>query len=162
MTWDDVIADQSLRNLPYRIETNGHGKLLLTAAPPWRGFLATQVGLLLGDLLPQGRALIRPPIQTGDGVRVPDTAWISSERRQGLKDCVTIPMAPEICVEILSDSNPRIEMARKMTLYFAKGAKEVWLCDEEGRMEFFTALSAPDSVVSSEICPAFPKRIDLD
>lgn len=30
-----------------------------------------------------------------------------------------------------------------MTLYYAKGAQEVWLCDEEGRMEFFTALSAP-------------------
>jgi Uma2 family endonuclease len=70
-------------------------------------------------------------------------------------------LAPEICVEIPTPCNPREELLLKMKLYFAKGAQEVWLCDAEGRMEFFTAPSAPDPVPASVLCPDFPQQIDL-
>ncbi len=40
--------------------------------------------------------------------------------------------------------------------------QEVWLCDEDGRMEFFTALSAPAPVAKSVLCPEFPPQIDVD
>jgi hypothetical protein len=61
-----------------------------------------------------------------------------------------------------SPSNCREEMLEKMPLYYAKGAEEVWLCDEAGRMEFFTARSAPLPVTASVLCPDFPPQIDVN
>ena len=101
------------------------------------------------------------PIQTAEGVRVADVAWISHERRAPYHRATVLPIAPEICVEVISPSNTREEMLEKMTLYYAKGAQEVWLCNESGHMEFFTALSAPEPVPASLLCPAFPKQIDI-
>ena len=53
-------------------------------------------------------------------------------------------------------------MLEKMTLYYAKGAEEVWRGDDAGRMEFFPAVSASQSVATSVLCPAFPTRINVD
>ena len=101
-------------------------------------------------------------IQTSEGVRAPDAAWISLERRAPHRRASVLSIAPEICVEVLSPSNSRQQMLEKMTLYFAKGAEEVWLCDEKGRMEFFTAASAPAPVPASPRCPEFPAQLDVD
>ena len=35
--------------------------------------------------------------------------------------------APELCVEIFSSTNSKVEIAEKVDLYLAKGAKEVWV-----------------------------------
>ena len=53
-------------------------------------------------------------------------------------------------------------MLEKKTLYYAKGAKEVWLCDEHGQMEFFSAISAPEPIPASMLCPDFPRQIVLE
>lgn len=52
--------------------------------------------------------------------------------------------APEICVEIISPSNAKGEMDEKMKLYFAKGAKEVWLISERGAVTFYNPKGAMD------------------
>ena len=46
--------------------------------------------------------------------------------------------APEICVEIISPSNSMAEMHEKISLYLAQGAQEVWLCDQEGKISYFS------------------------
>jgi hypothetical protein len=61
----------------------------------------------------------------------------------------------------VSTANTREEMLGKMQLYFTAGALEVWLCDEDGNMEFFTS-DAAGSVPQSKLCPKFPKRVELD
>lgn len=96
-----------------------------------------------------------------DGVRVPDVTWIYKARRDRFGKTIVLPIAPEICIEILSPFNHREEMLGKMILYYAKGAKEVWLCDENGQMEFFAAESAPKPIPASRLCPNFPKQIEL-
>jgi Uma2 family endonuclease len=45
--------------------------------------------------------------------------------------------APPICVEIVSPSNTATQMEEKRALYFASGAKEVWVCERDGKMRFF-------------------------
>ncbi len=161
-TWEALCADRSLRDLPYKIETNRYNKIIISPASNWHGELQAEIGGLLRDLLPGGKVITECPIETVDGVRVPDVAWISLERRGPHGRAVTLPVAPEICVEILSPSNTRAEMLEKMNLYYKAGAQETWLCDEAGRMEFFTAASAPAPVPASLLCPAFPKQIQID
>lgn len=162
LTWDDILADRSLRDLPYKIETNRYGKIIMSPSSAWRGFLIARLAQVLHEYYAGGGGTLNCPVQTAEGVRVADVAWISKERRAPYKRATVLPIAPEICVEILAPSNSREEMLEKMTLYYAKGAQEVWLCDEEGRMEFFTALSAPEPVPAAVMCPDFPRQIDVD
>jgi Uma2 family endonuclease len=157
MTWENILADRSLRDLPYKIETNRYHQIILSPASAWHGNFGYEIGLLLGRLLPMGKIINKAPVRTSEGVRVADVGWMSRERR-----ATALESAPEICVEILSPSNCREEMLEKMTLYYAKGAEEVWLCDEAGHMEFFTARSAPLPVTISVPCPDFPGQIDVD
>jgi Uma2 family endonuclease len=69
---------------------------------------------------------------------------------------IECPVAPEICVEVLSDSNTENEMAEKRHLYFARVAREVWVCDTGGRLRFF---DADGEIKTSALAPAFPQQI---
>jgi Uma2 family endonuclease len=60
---------------------------------------------------------------------------------------------PEIVVEVLSGSNTRAGMEEKRRLYFEAGAREVWMCDPEGRLDFY---SAAGELPASELMPSFP------
>jgi len=162
LTWEDIIADRSLRDLPYKIETNRYNKIIMSPASAWDGNYEHEIGVMPRTHLPHGKVINEAPVKTSEGIRVADVGWMSRERWAGQKRAVSLDFAPEICVEILSPSNCREEMLEKMTLYYAKGAQEVWLCDEEGRLEFFTASSAPHPVPISVLCQAFPLRINVD
>ncbi len=162
LTWEAICADRSLRDLPYKIETNRFHKIIMSPASNWHSDFQSHIDGHLRRLLPHGQSREEFAIQTEDGVRVPDVVWISRERRAPYRHISPMPVAPEICVEVLSYSNTRAEMLEKMRLYFSGGAQEVWLCGEDGRMEFFTAASAPQPVPQSLLCPDFPRQIELD
>jgi Uma2 family endonuclease len=85
--------------------------------------------------------------------------WRGSGRstRPGLKrkNPVALERAPEICVEVLSPSNSKPEMEEKRALYFGAGAREVWICGLDGKMEFYTA----DLSAASRLCPMFPGQL---
>jgi Uma2 family endonuclease len=160
-TWAEICADPVLKDLPYKIETNRFGKIMMSPASFWHGGFEIEIGHLLKQLMPGGRAVAECAIETTDGIRVSNVAWISRERYLPYRKAVNLPIAPEICVEIVSDANTREEMLGKMQLYFAAGAKEVWLCDEDGKMEFF-ASDSPQPIVPSKLCPKFPLQVELD
>jgi Uma2 family endonuclease len=99
-------------------------------------------------------------VDTTDGTRVADVAWISQERLAPYKEVLSLPIGPEICVEILSKSNTREEMQGKMQLYFAAGTREVWLCDKSGELEFY-AFDLVGPIPRSRLCPEFPLKLNL-
>lgn len=59
-------------------------------------------------------------------------------------------------VEILSPSNSQKEMKKKREFYFDRGAKEVGLCDGDGKMKFYCHSKL---LRASAIFSAFPKAI---
>jgi Uma2 family endonuclease len=71
-------------------------------------------------------------------------------------------IAPEICVEVCSPANSSEQLAQKKALYFDAGAQEVWICELDGSMVFFTRERSGKPVAESEFCPAFPATIPLD
>ena len=154
MVWEDICDDPTLRDLPFKIETNGRGQIVMSPARGRHGEYQGAITLLLARLLPQGRVIIECPIQTTSGVRVPDVAWASQERRQP----VIYTLAPELCIEALSPVNDDAEMAEKRALYFAAGAEEVWLCAKTGEMQFFTREGEKET---SLFCPEFPILVEL-
>ena len=68
-----------------------------------------------------------------------------------------LPIAPDICIEILSPSNSKVEMAEKIDLYLAKGAREVWVCGEQGTLEFHAYRG---QLEQSRLFPGMPMNID--
>jgi Uma2 family endonuclease len=64
-------------------------------------------------------------------VRIPDVAFTSWDRLPGGKRPKTpIPhLAPDLVVEVLSKSNTKPEMDRKLKEYFAAGVRLVWMVD---------------------------------
>ncbi len=97
-----------------------------------QGLLIDALNRLKGD----GLVLPECPIQTAKGVKVPDVVWVSSQFLGGHGDETPFSKAPDVCIEVLSPSNTQREMEER-ELYFARGAKEVWLCDEQGGLSFY-------------------------
>lgn len=154
MTWDEICEDPNLRDLPFKIETNQRGQIIMSPARSRHGEYQHELGALLRQFLPHGRVVVECPIQTAAGVRVPDVAWTSPERRQP----VIYTLAPEICVEVLSPYNDEAEMAEKRVLYFAAGALEAWICAEDGAMAFY---GPAGRLERSALSPEFPARVEV-
>ena len=137
MNWQEVCDDPLLRNLPYKIELNEWGNIVISPATSQHSFLQGLIQDALRRIREDGFFYKECPIQTSKGVKVADVAWASDEfvRMHGRKS--PLQRAPELCVEVLSPSNSPQEMEEKRELYFARGAQEVWLCDEQGALRFY-------------------------
>ncbi len=137
MQWADVLQDPSLQDLPYKIELNEWGQIVMSPASNQHGIYQIKIGWILLSQMTEGTVISECSIQTDVGVKVADVAWCSADFLQ--KHGVETPFmeAPEICVEIVSPSNSDALMQEKMAIYFHCGAKECWLVTEEGKVRFF-------------------------
>lgn len=109
-------------------------------------------------MLKEGISLTECPLETSEGVKAVDVAWISRERRASRPHRPAYLIAPEICVEILSPSNTSEEIEFRKRLFFEKGAVEFWVCDENGELTFYDAAG---EIPKSKLCPEFPSRVEV-
>ncbi len=158
MEWSEVIKDETLQNLPFKIELNEWGNVVMSPASNLHGAIQTAIAFLLTRLKSGGVVISECSLRTSKGVKVADVVWISADffSQNGLE--TPFGIAPELCVEIVSPSNSDAEMALKRHLYLAKGAKEVWTCSLEGRVTFFNHRGEIDS---SNLFPDFPSAVEL-
>src|SRR6266498_2401290 len=115
--WAELLADPELAKIAGRIETDRHGRILMSPPPaPRHGRFQLEIGYLLRTLLPQWQTLTECPISTADGVRAADVACVSGDRWHELGNRACFVRCPEICVEVLSASNTEAEIKEKMSL----------------------------------------------
>jgi Uma2 family endonuclease len=160
-SWENVLGDPNLCGLPYKMETNERGQIIMSPpAAPKHGGRQFEIGRLIRKSVQEkGRIVTECPVRTPGGTKAPDVVWFSEARWETAKASAgDSPVAPEICVEVLSPSNTEEEMEEKRSLYFAAGAEEVWLCSTEGAMRFFD--SEREREASGRV-PGFPKQIDV-
>ena len=136
MQWQDVLADKSLQDLPYKIELNDKGNIEMSPASVLHSLLQGTITAILQSQL-NGAAFPKLAIQTSNGVRVPDVAWGSQNFIKKHKNELFASSAPEICVEIISPSNSSQEMFEKTQLFIEAGAQEVWLVTESGDISIY-------------------------
>ncbi len=155
--WEEICADPSLQDLPYKVETNASGQIILSPHTNWHSLTQSKVAELLRDLMDaSGYRAVEFAVDTPDGVKAPDVVWISEERLQ--IDAAASPVMPELCVEVLSDSNLRSEIDQKRRLYFEGGAKEVWIVSTKGNVSFY----GPAGLMQeSKLASGFPARIEV-
>jgi Uma2 family endonuclease len=137
MDWASVINNPYLKDLPFKIELNKWGKILMSPASNHHGILQSEAVFYLRNKLPNGQVIVECSIKTFDGVKVADVAWASSEFMEKNGEATPYDEAPEICIEIVSPSNSQEEKNEKINLYLAQGAVEVWICQEDGTVTPF-------------------------
>ena len=138
MEWSEVINNPILQDLPFKIELNKFGNILMSPASNSHGRSQVKVATNLTNKLPDGEVITECSIQTSEGVKVADVVWASAEFINTYAYKTPYPKAPEICVEIVSPSNSKAEIAEKIELYLAKGANEVWIAYDDDKIETYT------------------------
>jgi Uma2 family endonuclease len=97
-------------------------------------------------------------------VRIPDVAFVSAARfPDGKPPRGPIPaIAPDLAVEVLSDSNTRKEMALKLQEYFSAGTQLVWYVDPKScSVDVYTSpdraetLSGDAILTGGDVLPGF-------
>jgi Uma2 family endonuclease len=135
--WGELQWDQDLARLPYTIETDRFGRIIMSP-PPALDHTKRVARILrrLHESFPQGEVLPETAISTTDGVKVTDAAWLSPGRAQELDAGPCLLRAPEVFIEVLSPTNSQQEKDEKRALYFEAGTAEVWICGLDGLMTF--------------------------
>ncbi len=109
-------------------------------------------------------------LATVDRIRLPDVCAFARERLpNGRLPRDKVPeLAPDLAVEVLSESNTRAEMRQKLSEYFDNGTRLAWLIDPERRtVAVFTAatatpaalLGASESLYGGDLLPGFSMPI---
>jgi len=159
--WEEIVNDPSLNDLPYKVETNDCGQLILSPHSARHSVRQKRVlrhldAALSGASFEDGEAYPEYPIATSAGVKQPDVIWASRAREQTMSETGDPPtLAPEVCVEVMSPTNTMAEMHEKRALYLEAGAEEVWVVEEDGTVRFF----ADEELDASRLAPNFPKTL---
>jgi Uma2 family endonuclease len=156
MDWQQVINEPSLQNLPFKIETDERGRIIMSAHRIGHSVFQGEIAFMLRTQGQNGVALSECAINTRKGTKVADVAWTTNETLAVIRNEVAASIAPELCVEVLSMSNSEEEMIEKRELYFERGAKEVWICDEYGDVRFYNQTG---QIQTSSLFPNFPNKI---
>ena len=138
------------------------------------GFRESILAMWIGRLLGEFAVLHKLGVVAGaDGmmeitaglVRIPDVSFLAWDRLPGRKiPREPIPeLAPNLAVEVLSDSNTPAEMKRKRQEYFEAGVELVWEVDPEARSVVVwtsaresTTLTDPDDTLDGgAVLPGF-------
>jgi len=154
--WQEIVDDPLLRDLPYKIETNQRGQIVLSPHSLSHSNLQGLVLDLLRNHLEEGRGLPELPLCTSAGTKQVDVVWASADRLAEMEETGDPPtLAPELCVEVMSDANSMEEMHAKRALYREAGAEEVWVVRQDGQVRFF----ADEELDRSAIAPEFPDQL---
>lgn len=138
-------------------------------------FIAIELGFLLKEWnRANGNAGIilgadGPLTFMGGLVRIPDPSFTLWNRVPGR----TVPaeavpdLAPDLAVEVLSDSNTPAEMERKLKEYFLSDVQLVWFVDPKARTvtaytspDSATVLSAKETLTGGDLLPGFAVKVD--
>jgi Uma2 family endonuclease len=153
--YEALLDDPQYAHLPGRVELNAWGQIIVT--PPadfWHYRVAARLGRMLtaslgGEALQEGAVAI-----AGAGTLIADVVWCSPDFLAAHGRERVLQAAPEICVEVLSESNSTREIEEKRAAYLSAGAREVWIVDPVG--ETIAAFGQEGSRAASAY------RVDLD
>jgi Uma2 family endonuclease len=138
-------------------ETNAQGQIIVNPPIGFRhADRADKISTAIKASLPGWRVWPELGLHTADGVKAPDFSVAPPDFTVDADARGFLLRAAVLCVEIMSPSNNWEEMRHKTLLYLAAGAKEVWVCDDNGDLHFFDGTG---EVRQSAMVAEMPKRI---
>ena len=76
MEWQEVCDNPALQDLPFKIELNRFGQIVMSPASNWKGALQVRIGARLLSDLGSGEVISECSVQTSDSTKVADVAWL--------------------------------------------------------------------------------------
>jgi Uma2 family endonuclease len=149
------LVDGEAKEVPGGVEHDVIGAHIIALLMPWargKGFIAgSQAGFRMHSA----------------NIRSPDVSFTRKERfPEGRPPRGFGDFAPDLCIEIISPSEDREEMMRKVQEYFASGAQQVWhLFPETQQATLFqsptesAACGADDELDGGDLLPGFHCRV---
>ena len=104
MQWQEVCEHPSLQNLPFKIELNEWGQILMSPVKVYHSAFQGKITRLLPE---HGIVLPECAIRTTKGTKVADIAWCSEERFKLIEHEAECSIAPELCIEVIVNRPPR-------------------------------------------------------
>jgi Uma2 family endonuclease len=167
------MSEQEIMSLPddgYKYElVDGRAKLVPAngdhgAIATWLVYLLHAWGVLRYGMLTDSSTGYRLP--SGD-VRVPDVGFIRWERLPDRKPPRGfVEGAPDLAVEIISPSEDKKDMGRKVGEYFEAGAQQVWQIFPVSRriviyssMDDVQTYTTADIITGADLLPGFEHRV---
>ena len=155
-----ITADELLVMPPY--DENGNqcrfelirGELkVMSLGKPLHGIICARIGSALFRFVEANDLGMAFGAETGfvvehdpDSVLGVDASFVSHERLATVESFEKyFPFAPDLAVEVLSPGNTRREMEEKIAMYFAAGARAVWVFDPKKRTA--AAYTSPSEVL---------------
>jgi Uma2 family endonuclease len=97
-------------------------------------------------------------------IRIPDVSFVSRAQLVGrrIKRSAAPDLAPDLAIEVLSEGNTDLEMARKLDDYFGAGTRLVWYFDPVQKTvsvytspQAVTVLGESDTLDGGEVLQGF-------
>jgi Uma2 family endonuclease len=137
--WRQLADNRLVAEIPCKVELSEKGAIEVSPPTIRHAFIQGFLTRELARQRPDGTTLPECTVETDIGMRVPDVVWVSRELMERHRNENQFRVAPDLCIEVLSPTNTRIQMAEKAAAYLAAGAKEVWIVDENGAPEIYTS-----------------------
>lgn len=118
----------------------------------WEGAIAARIIVLLAAFVdPRDLGMISGADSTlrmkSGRIRLPDVSFVAKARLPQTREPIPI-LAPDLAIEVLSESNTAAEMRQKLAEYFQSGTRLAWLVDPETRsVAVYTSPEEPVSTV---------------
>lgn len=147
---------------------------VMPLAKPLHGIICARVNFKLSGFVEEYDSGETFGAETGfllehhpDTVLGPDAAFVSHERLAAVESFEKyFPFAPDLAVEVLSRGNTVREINEKIAMYFAAGARAVWVFNPKKKTAAVydspsdvCVLSEQDTLEGGEVLPGF--RLEL-
>ena len=124
----------------YRYELDELGEAILNPSPSARRqIVLTDVYCHLTEQIGHLAAMSVAVTTPSFGIRVPDVIWMSCDKWEGFDRDDPVPFVPDLCVEVLLDSDRAHDIDRRVKSYLEGGAREVIVVCHSGTVEFWGA-----------------------
>lgn len=124
----------------YRYELDELGDAILNRSPSARRqIVLTDVYCHLTEQIGHLAAMSLAVITSSFGIRVPDVVWMPCDKWESFDRDDPSPFVPDLCVEVLLDSDRMHDIDRRVAAYLEGGACEVIVVGQHGQVQYWGA-----------------------
>ncbi|SAL79208.1 hypothetical protein AWB68_05583 [Caballeronia choica] len=137
--WHRLIPKAELAG-HHQYELDELGEARLTPAPSARRqIVLTDVYCQLTAQIGHLAAMSVAVTTSSFGIRVPDVVWMPCDKWERFDRDDPVPFVPDLCVEVLLDSDRMRDIDRRVMAYLEGGAREVIVIGQHGQVEYWGA-----------------------
>ena len=135
--WHRLIPKAELSG-HYRYELDELGEAIPNPSPSARRqIVLTDIYCHLTEQMGHLAAMSVAVTTPSFGIRVPDVVWMSCDKWEDFDRDAPLPFVPDLCVEVLLDSDRAQDIDRRVKSYLEGGAREVIVVDQYGQVEYW-------------------------